>query len=59
MLPKVSKALQPIIGLEIHARLATKTKLFSRAPNNVNSPPNTNVALFDVGVPGTLPVQRI
>ena len=45
-----------IIGLEIHAQLNTKTKLFSRTPNRFGEEPNTNVGLTDTGQPGTLPV---
>ncbi|MGM0439966.1 MAG: Asp-tRNA(Asn)/Glu-tRNA(Gln) amidotransferase subunit GatB [Chlamydiota bacterium] len=47
---------QPVIGLEIHAILNTKTKLFSRAPNTFGSPPNTNITPHCTGQPGALPV---
>lgn len=47
---------EPIIGLEIHAQLNTRTKLFSRTRNHFGDEPNTNVGLTDTGQPGTLPV---
>lgn len=49
--------LEVIIGLEIHAQLNTKTKLFSRSDNNAfNADPNTRVNEVDMGFPGMLPV---
>ena len=47
---------QPVIGLEIHTQLNTKTKLFSRAPNHFGDEPNTNIGIPDTGQPGSLPV---
>lgn len=47
----------PTIGLEIHAELHTKTKMFCDCPNNPNEEkPNTNVCPICLGHPGTLPV---
>jgi aspartyl-tRNA(Asn)/glutamyl-tRNA(Gln) amidotransferase subunit B len=45
------------IGLEIHARILSRTKIFSDADcyDLVNSPINSNVAYFDVAFPGTMP----
>ncbi|MDZ5762219.1 Aspartyl/glutamyl-tRNA(Asn/Gln) amidotransferase subunit B [Candidatus Cyrtobacter comes] len=45
-----------VIGLEVHAQIASKSKLFSRAPTSFGADPNTNIELFDVAIPGTLPV---
>lgn len=45
-----------MVGLEIHAQILTKSKLFSGAASNFASPVNSNVALFDAAIPGTLPV---
>ena len=45
-----------ICGLEVHAELATVTKMFSGAPNNFGDEPNTNVDPVTLGLPGTLPV---
>lgn len=45
-----------IIGLEIHAELNTKSKLFSVAPNRFGDEPNTNISEVCTGQPGSLPV---
>jgi len=47
---------QPIIGLEIHIQLKTRTKLFSRSPNRFGDEPNTNIDVINTGQPGALPV---
>lgn len=47
---------QPVIGLEIHAQLNTKSKLFSSAANHFGDEPNTNISTVCTGQPGTLPV---
>lgn len=47
---------QPVIGLEIHAQLNTKTKLFSPAPNKFGDEPNCNIHEICTGQPGSLPV---
>jgi aspartyl-tRNA(Asn)/glutamyl-tRNA(Gln) amidotransferase subunit B len=47
---------EPIIGLEIHVQLNTKSKLFSRAPNRFGDEPNTNISAVCTGQPGSLPV---
>ncbi|MGK5595043.1 MAG: Asp-tRNA(Asn)/Glu-tRNA(Gln) amidotransferase subunit GatB [Parachlamydiaceae bacterium] len=47
---------EPIIGLEIHAELNTKSKLFSVAPNRFGDEPNTNITEVCTGQPGALPV---
>lgn len=47
---------ETVIGLEIHAELNTKTKLFSRAPNHFGDDPNTNISDVCTGQPGALPV---
>ena len=45
-----------VIGLEIHAQLATKSKIFSGASTAYGGEPNTQACLVDLGYPGTLPV---
>src|ERR1700733_5353391 len=45
-----------IIGLEVHAELNTKCKLFSDAPNRFGDEPNTNITEVCTGMPGALPV---
>lgn len=47
---------EPVIGLEIHVELNTKSKLFSRAPNHFGDAPNTNITEVCTGQPGALPV---
>lgn len=47
---------EPVIGLEIHCQLSTKTKLFSRAPCGFGAEPNTLIGIPDTGQPGALPV---
>ncbi len=47
---------EPVIGLEIHAELNTKSKLFGRARNHFGDDPNTNIDELSVGLPGALPV---
>ncbi len=45
-----------VIGLEVHAELATRTKMFSPAANQFGGEPNTNIHPVCLGLPGTLPV---
>jgi len=45
-----------VIGLEIHAQLATKTKIFSPASTAFGAEPNTQACAIDLGMPGVLPV---
>jgi aspartyl-tRNA(Asn)/glutamyl-tRNA(Gln) amidotransferase subunit B len=47
---------EPIIGLEVHAQLLTKTKLFCRCSTEFNAPSNANTCPICNGHPGTLPV---
>ena len=49
-------AWEPVVGLEIHAQLATRTKLFSGAPTRVGAEPNRQACAIDLGMPGVLPV---
>jgi aspartyl-tRNA(Asn)/glutamyl-tRNA(Gln) amidotransferase subunit B len=45
-----------VIGLEIHAQLATKSKIFSGAATAYGAPPNSQANLVDLAYPGVLPV---
>jgi aspartyl-tRNA(Asn)/glutamyl-tRNA(Gln) amidotransferase subunit B len=45
-----------VIGLEVHAQVASKSKLFSGASTKFGSEPNSNVAFVDAAMPGMLPV---
>lgn len=47
---------EPVIGLEIHAQLNTKTKLFSSSSNIFGKEPNTAIDEVSTGQPGTLPI---
>jgi aspartyl-tRNA(Asn)/glutamyl-tRNA(Gln) amidotransferase subunit B len=45
-----------VIGLEIHAQLATRSKIFSGSPTAFGAEPNVQANLVDLGYPGMLPV---
>jgi aspartyl-tRNA(Asn)/glutamyl-tRNA(Gln) amidotransferase subunit B len=47
---------ETVIGLEIHAQLASRSKIFSSAPTAYGAAPNTQANLVDLGYPGVLPV---
>jgi aspartyl-tRNA(Asn)/glutamyl-tRNA(Gln) amidotransferase subunit B len=47
---------EPVIGLEVHARLQTRTKIFCACPVSFGAPPNTQVCPVCLGYPGALPV---
>jgi aspartyl-tRNA(Asn)/glutamyl-tRNA(Gln) amidotransferase subunit B len=47
---------ETVIGLEIHAQLATKSKIFSGSATAYGAEPNTQANLVDLGYPGVLPV---
>src|SRR5262245_23145252 len=45
-----------VIGLEVHAQLLSRSKIFSGAPTAFGAAPNTQASLIDLGFPGVLPV---
>ncbi len=47
---------ETVIGLEIHAQLSTKSKIFSSASTAYGAEPNTQACAVDLGLPGVLPV---
>lgn len=47
---------QIILGIEIHIKLNTKSKLFSSASNIYSNSPNVNIDAYSLGLPGVLPV---
>ena len=46
---------QPVIGLEVHAQLLTRSKMYSSDANEYGVAPNTNLSVITLGHPGTLP----
>jgi aspartyl-tRNA(Asn)/glutamyl-tRNA(Gln) amidotransferase subunit B len=54
--PEVLAKYEPVIGLEVHVQLLTKTKIFCGCSARFGDPPNTNVCPVCLGLPGTLPV---
>ncbi|MCX8014483.1 MAG: Asp-tRNA(Asn)/Glu-tRNA(Gln) amidotransferase GatCAB subunit B, partial [candidate division WOR-3 bacterium] len=49
---------EPVIGLEVHIQLKTKTKLFCACPVEFGGQPNTNVCPICLGLPGVLPTMN-
>ncbi|WP_139559360.1 Asp-tRNA(Asn)/Glu-tRNA(Gln) amidotransferase subunit GatB [Methylotetracoccus oryzae] len=47
---------ETVIGLEVHAQLATRSKIFSGAATAYGAEPNTQACAIDLGLPGVLPV---
>jgi aspartyl-tRNA(Asn)/glutamyl-tRNA(Gln) amidotransferase subunit B len=54
--PEVLAKYEPVIGLEVHVQLLTKTKIFCACSTRFGDAPNTNVCPVCLGLPGTLPV---
>jgi len=50
------EAYEPVIGLEIHVQLSTRTKMFCGCELSFGEPPNTRTCPVCLGLPGTLPV---
>ena len=51
-------ALEPVIGLEIHVQLKTRTKMFCGCELSFGEPPNTRTCPVCLGLPGSLPVAN-
>jgi aspartyl-tRNA(Asn)/glutamyl-tRNA(Gln) amidotransferase subunit B len=49
---------EPVVGLEIHVQLKTRTKMFCRCPNTFTSEPNTNTCPVCLAFPGALPTPN-
>src|ERR1700674_4119161 len=54
--PELLAKYEPVIGLEVHVQLLTKTKIFCGCSTRFGDPPNTNVCPVCLGLPGTLPI---
>ncbi|MGC2497027.1 MAG: Asp-tRNA(Asn)/Glu-tRNA(Gln) amidotransferase subunit GatB [Acidobacteriaceae bacterium] len=54
--PEVLAKYRPVIGLEVHVQLLTKTKAFCGCKNEYGGEPNTHVCPVCLGLPGALPV---
>jgi aspartyl-tRNA(Asn)/glutamyl-tRNA(Gln) amidotransferase subunit B len=54
--PEILAKYEPVIGLEVHVQLATRTKIYCGCPTSFGAPPNTNVCPVCLGLPGALPV---
>jgi aspartyl-tRNA(Asn)/glutamyl-tRNA(Gln) amidotransferase subunit B len=55
-MPEEIAKYEPVIGLEVHVQLNTRTKIFCGCPTGFGAPPNTNVCPVCLGLPGALPV---
>ena len=49
---------EPVLGMEIHVELGTRTKMFCGCPTAFGAPPNTQVCPVCLGLPGSLPVTN-
>jgi aspartyl-tRNA(Asn)/glutamyl-tRNA(Gln) amidotransferase subunit B len=56
LIPGATGDWEVVIGLEIHAQVASNAKLFSGAAVGFGAPPNSQVSLVDAAMPGMLPV---
>ena len=54
--PELLAKYEPVIGLEVHAQLLTRTKIFCSCSTRFGDAPNSNVCPVCLGLPGTLPV---
>src|SRR5258708_5013137 len=54
--PEVIAKYEPVIGLEVHVQLSTRTKIFCGCPTSFGAAPNSNTCPVCLGLPGALPV---
>ncbi|MDX2205048.1 MAG: Asp-tRNA(Asn)/Glu-tRNA(Gln) amidotransferase subunit GatB [Hyphomicrobiaceae bacterium] len=56
LIPGATGDWEVVIGMEVHAQVASKAKLFSGSSTAFGAPPNSHVSLVDAAMPGMLPV---
>src|SRR6266853_6810929 len=54
--PEAIAKYEPVIGLEVHVQLSTRTKIFCGCPTSFGAAPNSNTCPVCLGLPGALPV---
>jgi aspartyl-tRNA(Asn)/glutamyl-tRNA(Gln) amidotransferase subunit B len=54
--PEIMAKYEPVIGLEVHVQLLTRSKIFCGCENRFGAEPNTNICPVCIGLPGALPV---
>src|ERR671925_1586138 len=57
-LDDVTSVYEPVIGLEVHVELGTRTQMFCGCPTGFGAEPNTQVCPVCLGLPGSLPVAN-
>jgi aspartyl-tRNA(Asn)/glutamyl-tRNA(Gln) amidotransferase subunit B len=55
---EIRKKWESVVGVEVHAQISSKSKLFSGAGTEFAALINNQVAFMDVALPGTLPVSK-
>ncbi len=56
--PALIRGYEVVIGIETHAQLSTRSKIFSGSSTHFGAPPNTQASAVDLALPGTLPVMN-